>query len=31
MDNYEKLSAYEEEIAAKIVGAAYNVHKNLGP
>ncbi len=31
MDKYEKLSAYEEEIAAKIVDAAYNVHINLGP
>ncbi len=31
MDKYEKLSAYEEEIAAMIVDAAYNVHKNSGP
>ena len=31
MDKYEKLSAYEEEIAAKIVDAAHNVHKNSGP
>ena len=31
MDKFEKLSAREEEIASKIVDAAYNVHKNLGP
>lgn len=31
MDKFEKLSAREEEITSKIVDAAYNVHKNLGP
>jgi len=30
-DKFEKLSALEEEIASKIVDAAYNVHENLGP
>jgi GxxExxY protein len=28
---YEKLTEKEEEIARKIVDAAYTVHKNLGP
>ncbi len=29
--SYEKLTEKEEEIARKIVDAAYTVHKNLGP
>ncbi|MBK8549891.1 MAG: GxxExxY protein [Ignavibacteria bacterium] len=31
LSHEEKLSQLEEEIATKIVDAAYNVHKNLGP
>ena len=31
MDKHQPISSREEEIATKIVDAAYTVHKELGP